>query len=85
MLGFWIAPRVTRTSCSIGGNEAIIYSISDAVLVTDPFDDLVLANEAAARSFDFDLATSSRLTIGERVSRLCRARLGRRRTRSRCA
>ena len=28
--------------------EAIIYSISDAVLVTDPFDDLVLANEAAA-------------------------------------
>ena len=35
--------------------EAIIYSISDAVLVTDPFDDLVLANESAARTFDFDL------------------------------
>ena len=35
--------------------EAIIYSISDAVLVTDPFDELVLANESAARTFDFDL------------------------------
>ena len=36
--------------------EAIIYSISDAVLVTDPFDDLVLANDAAAKTFSFDLA-----------------------------
>ena len=35
--------------------EAIIYSISDAVLVTDPFDELVLANESAARTFEFDL------------------------------
>ena len=35
--------------------EAILYSISDAVLVTDVFDELVLANEAAARTFDFDL------------------------------
>jgi two-component system phosphate regulon sensor histidine kinase PhoR len=35
--------------------QAIIYSISDAVLVTDPFDDLVLANESAARTFDFDI------------------------------
>src|SRR5439155_26109612 len=43
--------------------EAIIYSISDAVLVTDPFDDLVLANEAAARSFEFDLSTSARLPV----------------------
>ena len=29
--------------------EAIIYSISDAVVVTDPSDDVVLANESAAR------------------------------------
>jgi PAS domain S-box-containing protein len=36
--------------------EAILYSISDAVLVTDVFDQLVLANEAAARTFDFDLS-----------------------------
>jgi two-component system phosphate regulon sensor histidine kinase PhoR len=35
--------------------QAIIYSISDAVLVTDTFDELVLANESAARTFDFDL------------------------------
>ncbi len=40
--------------------EAIIYSISDAVLVTDPFDELVLANESAARAFDFDLERSCR-------------------------
>ncbi len=35
--------------------QAIIYSISDAVLVTDPYDELVLANDSAARTFDFDL------------------------------
>ncbi len=40
--------------------EAIIYSISDAVLVTDPFDDIVLANEAAARAFAFDLGKAAR-------------------------
>src|SRR5207249_4863277 len=45
--------------------EAIIYSISDAVLVTDPFDDLVLANEAAARSFGFDLTSSARLPVDQ--------------------
>jgi len=40
--------------------RAILYSISDAVLVTDSFDELVLANEAAARTFDFDLARAKR-------------------------
>ena len=45
--------------------EAIIYSISDAVLVTDPFDDLILANEAAARSFDFDLTNATRLPVDQ--------------------
>jgi two-component system phosphate regulon sensor histidine kinase PhoR len=43
--------------------EAIIYSISDAVLVTDPFDELVLANESAARTFDFDLQRVSRSPV----------------------
>lgn len=43
--------------------EAIIYSISDAVLVTDPYDDLVLANESAARTFSFDLETSNRSPV----------------------
>ena len=48
--------------------QAILYSISDAVLVTDPFDELVLANEAAARTFEFDLAAVSRTPI-EKVIR----------------
>jgi two-component system phosphate regulon sensor histidine kinase PhoR len=45
--------------------EAIIYSISDAVLVTDPFDELVLANESAARTFDFDLDRVNRAPVAE--------------------
>jgi two-component system phosphate regulon sensor histidine kinase PhoR len=45
--------------------EAIIYSISDAVLVTDPFDDLVLANESAARAFEFDLDRATRSPIDQ--------------------
>ncbi len=43
--------------------EAIIYSISDGVLVTDPFDELVLANESAARTFNFELAASDRAPV----------------------
>jgi two-component system phosphate regulon sensor histidine kinase PhoR len=46
--------------------EAIIYSISDAVLVTDPFDEVVLANDQAARTFNFDLAGANRAPI-ERI------------------
>jgi two-component system phosphate regulon sensor histidine kinase PhoR len=48
--------------------EAIIYSISDAVLVTDPFDELVLANESAARTFDFELVAADRSPV-DRVLR----------------
>src|SRR5688500_1456452 len=48
--------------------EAIIYSISDAVLVTDPFDDLVLANESAARTFGFDLDKAGRSPIDRVLS-----------------
>ena len=33
--------------------EAVIGSISDAVIVTDPYDDVVLANDAAARTLGF--------------------------------
>ena len=43
--------------------EAIIYSISDAVLVTDPSDELVLANESAARAFEFDLSRAGHLPV----------------------
>ena len=49
--------------------EAIIYSISDAVLVTDPFDELVLANESAARTFDFDLAQAGRSPVDQVLQR----------------
>ena len=45
--------------------EAIIYSISDAVLVTDSFDELVLANESAARTFEFDLTKVERAPVAE--------------------
>ena len=48
--------------------EAIIYSISDAVLVTDPFDELVLANESAARTFGFDLQKAGRSPIDRVIS-----------------
>ena len=45
--------------------EAIIYSISDAVLVTDPFDEVVLANDSAARTFSFDLNRAARAPISD--------------------
>ncbi len=48
--------------------EAILYSISDAVFVTDTFDELVLANEAAARTFQFDLERSRRLPINQVIA-----------------
>ncbi|MBV8779986.1 MAG: PAS domain-containing protein, partial [Phycisphaerae bacterium] len=43
--------------------EAILYSISDAVVVTDPFDEIRLANESAARIFDFDLEKAVRTPV----------------------
>jgi two-component system phosphate regulon sensor histidine kinase PhoR len=43
--------------------EAIIKSISDAVLVTSPFDEVVLANDSAAKTFDFDLKQSTRKPV----------------------
>ncbi|HEX3355742.1 MAG TPA: ATP-binding protein [Tepidisphaeraceae bacterium] len=48
--------------------EAIIYSISDGVLVTDSFDELVLANESAARTFSFDLSRASRAPVDRMIS-----------------
>jgi len=43
--------------------EAIIFSISDAVIVTNRFDELVLANEAAEELLGFELAGSLRKNI----------------------
>ncbi|MCS7033112.1 MAG: cell wall metabolism sensor histidine kinase WalK [Phycisphaerae bacterium] len=48
--------------------QAIIKSISDAVLVTDRFDDLVLANESAARALDFKVQSPDRLPVDKVLS-----------------
>ncbi len=48
--------------------EAIIYSISDGVLVTDPFDELVLANESAAKTYGFNLEKAGRSPIDNIIS-----------------
>jgi len=48
--------------------EAIIFSISDAVIVTNRFDELVLANEAAEELLGFKLGTSLRKNIDRIVS-----------------
>ncbi|MGB2823070.1 MAG: ATP-binding protein [Phycisphaerae bacterium] len=48
--------------------EAIIFSISDAVIVTNRFDELLLANEAAEDLLGFDLAGSLRKNIDRILS-----------------
>lgn len=48
--------------------EAIINSISDAVLVTDRFDELVLANESAARALQFKTTQPRRTPVDKVVS-----------------
>ena len=48
--------------------EAIIFSISDAVIVTNRFEELVLANDAAEKLFAFKFAASQRKTIDRVVS-----------------
>ena len=48
--------------------EAIIFSISDAVIVTNRFDELLLANEAAESLLGFKLATSVRKNIDRILS-----------------
>src|SRR5262249_42926434 len=48
--------------------EAIIYSISDAVIVTDTFDEMVLANDAAAKALGFDLDKAVRSPVDQVIS-----------------
>lgn len=48
--------------------EAIIFSISDAVIVTSRFDELILANEAAEKLLGFKLANSLRKNIDRIIS-----------------
>ena len=47
--------------------EAIIYSIRDAVIVTDEYDRLLMANEAAGRLFGFDFKDSQRKGLNELI------------------
>lgn len=51
------------TSAEKHQTEAIIFSISDAVIVTNRFDELILANDAAEKLLDFKLETSQRKNI----------------------
>ena len=48
--------------------EAIIFSISDAVLVTNRFDELILANQAAEKLLGFELSTALRENIDKIIS-----------------
>jgi two-component system phosphate regulon sensor histidine kinase PhoR len=47
--------------------EAIIHSIGDGVVVTDPFDDVVLVNESAARTFKFNPDSARRTPVRQLV------------------
>jgi len=47
--------------------EAIIYSIRDAVIVVDEFDNLLMANEAAGRLFGFDSRNSHHRPVCELI------------------
>lgn len=48
--------------------EAIIYGIRDAVIVTDGFDRLLMANEAAGKLFGFNTAKSQQQPIAQIVN-----------------
>ena len=58
--------RISETECRNG--EAILDSISDAVVVTDAFNELVQANRAAQRMFDFELDRCRRAPIDKILS-----------------
>jgi two-component system phosphate regulon sensor histidine kinase PhoR len=48
--------------------EAILYGIRDAVLVTDEFDRLSMANEAAGKLFGFDFKNSQYKSLNELIN-----------------
>ncbi|MHC4412157.1 MAG: PAS domain-containing protein [Planctomycetota bacterium] len=50
-------------------SDAIIYSIRDAVIVTDEFDKLLMANESAGRVFGIDYKNSQHKPIGELIGK----------------
>lgn len=59
--------QIQLTQRQKGHVEAIIYSIHDAVIVTDEFDRLLMANEAAGRLFNFNFSSSRHKRINELI------------------
>jgi len=59
--------QIQLTQRQKGHIEAIIYSIHDAVIVTDEFDRLLMANEAAGKLFNFDFESAQHRRIGELI------------------
>jgi len=59
--------QIRLTQRQKGHIEAIIYSIHDAVIVTDEFDRLLMANEAAGKLFNFDFESAQHKRIGELI------------------
>jgi PAS domain S-box-containing protein len=49
--------------------EAIIYSIRDAVIVTDAFDRLIIANSACEKLFDFDINAAQNKSIEDFINK----------------
>ena len=56
-------------------SETMIHGISDAVIVTDAFDELLLANPAAAAVFGLDMATAARRPVAQLLGEKAGARL----------
>ncbi len=56
-------------------SQIMIHGISDAVLITDAFDELLQANEAAAQLFAFDTAAATRKPITQLLDGKTGARL----------
>jgi two-component system phosphate regulon sensor histidine kinase PhoR len=56
-------------------SETMIHGISDAVIVTDAFDELLLANPAAAAVFGFDPAAAARKPVARLLGGKAGARL----------
>jgi two-component system phosphate regulon sensor histidine kinase PhoR len=55
--------------------EAVIHAITDAVIVTDAFNEIVLANQAAANLLQFDLEASLRLPMDKVIRDAALAKL----------
>src|SRR5690606_12657748 len=48
--------------------EAVLHTLRDPVIVTDAFNEVVMANQAAAEAIGFDLATAMHTPVNKLVS-----------------